>query len=1066
MQSSFPRVADQVITYNKNVVEILSKINSLITTTDSSISLQVYDENGVLRNFTLPSFSSLKSDIERLNNNINSLYSIDATGSLIQTSNQNKYKKIITVDLNRDPAPISSIGFISEFKSSPNWFFDSLMDPMVSVELDLSDKIENNVSKCLVKRFIVDFSQNGDGTLTNLGKSALNSFNQIFKGNANVMLDEFEKWHNTTPGIFNPANPKYDEQVFDLEPNNLLYDGEFSVLRIQEDRLNKRLWYILDTLDYLVVDSNEVKKLSMGDELIVNSDKTSTRYKVLEVSTVESNPKIRVERAEGIEPIPVGIGTLKIYSSVVYTKKVRISIGYNERNVLFVKPINTDSNILAKRWSLGSGYYTNDLRLSSDSSANGLSMEQFYVEYVNDYGLVLSDLVAKKIPNSLAGVPNPPELSSDNFKVVQINKHLTDTPDANLIKQKHNYQLSLKSETQQLSDAILAKNKAGKFTKFKSDSAKKQSDLEMEGLVSKKESKGKLLASVTQEIINLSKDPKNKVTPKFSARGFWNIPTAKVSNGTKPQEIVQFRIQYRYTSKDGRETPVDTFTLSDSQSRASYSNWVEIKTDARKREYNSITGEYTWAIEDVSDADTPNINQLDISMKANERVDVRVKSISEVGWPDSPIESEWSEIITIEFPDDLNSITNENDFILASANKEDLKVSVNNELSAKGLDDHLGDMVTVNNTTYHHEAKKILSGMQDENGVALDLFSYIKKLSDRIDALEEKITRAKGDLQIIILRNNQETIINNGSETSFNVECEDYLNIFSGDGAPSGRVYENNIYIIKDFVLKIKNNAKESSLGLLSNRSYLQSKDKFYNTDAPQVFWVNNQDELLTSDAITGQTRTQIDNQFIWGVNYDSITQNTVAKLSENIGNDFNIASVNSNSITNVLSTNDYNVGYNETSILNFIGNNKSLFDPSKWNDSVVSIASTTKFLTTIHPVVKDLENIQEKNSDKVKILPVGDKNSIIIPINIYFKLNSLDTNQVGLNYQYVDLNNSIKTVKHVKKLKFFLENEAENRPFTFTLKFNLNRNKVTVRKYNTAGTQTFVDDWSTSSKK
>ena len=42
-----------------------------------------------------------------------------------------------------------------------------------------------------------------------------------------------------------------DEQVFDLEPNELLYEGNFSVLKIQEDRLNRKLWYVLNTLDYL-----------------------------------------------------------------------------------------------------------------------------------------------------------------------------------------------------------------------------------------------------------------------------------------------------------------------------------------------------------------------------------------------------------------------------------------------------------------------------------------------------------------------------------------------------------------------------------------------------------------------------------------------------------------------------------------------------------------------------------------------------------------------------------------------------------------------------------------------
>ena len=61
--------------------------------------------------------------------------------------------------------------------------------------------------------------------------------------------------------------------------------------------------------------------------------------------------------------------------------------------------------------------------------------------------------------------------------------------------------------------------------------------------------------------------------------------------------------------------------------------------------------------------------------------------------------------------------------------------------------------------------------------------------------------------------------------------------------------------------------------------------------------------------------------------------------------------------------------------------------------------------------------------------------------------MNSLDTNQTGLNYQYINLNNSQKTSKHIKKVKFFLENESENRPFTFSIKFNINRNKVIMKK-------------------
>ena len=61
--------------------------------------------------------------------------------------------------------------------------------------------------------------------------------------------------------------------------------------------------------------------------------------------------------------------------------------------------------------------------------------------------------------------------------------------------------------------------------------------------------------------------------------------------------------------------------------------------------------------------------------------------------------------------------------------------------------------------------------------------------------------------------------------------------------------------------------------------------------------------------------------------------------------------------------------------------------------------------------------------------------------------MNSLDTTQTGLNYEYINLNGSKKTTKHIKKVKFLLENEADNRPFTFSLKFNINRNKIILKK-------------------
>lgn len=120
IQSSFPRVADQVLTLNKNVVDILTKINQLATTNDSTVNVQLLDNNGTLRNFSLPTINSLKSEIERLNNNINSLYSINTTGSLVQTS-PNTFKKVFALDLNQEPSALNSLGPVNSFKATNNW---------------------------------------------------------------------------------------------------------------------------------------------------------------------------------------------------------------------------------------------------------------------------------------------------------------------------------------------------------------------------------------------------------------------------------------------------------------------------------------------------------------------------------------------------------------------------------------------------------------------------------------------------------------------------------------------------------------------------------------------------------------------------------------------------------------------------------------------------------------------------------------------------------------------------------------------------------------------------------
>lgn len=1120
INSSLHSIAEQVVTNNQQVVAILNNLTALTTTTDPAVTITVLDSQGVPTTFSFPSFTYLKSEIDRLNNNINSLYGLNNNGATVQVSSSNIFKKIITVDLNLEPKDIPAINVPTTFISQTNYLLDNMLSPELMIQIDLTGLISSDVREIQSRRYIVSFEQDSTGAYTNNGQAALNSFNTSYKGQSNINQDDFLLWHQSTPGILLPLNPVYDEQIFDLTPNELQYYGIFSVLKIQEDSLNNKLWYYLDTLTYTEIQTNQPKQLQIGDSLIINIDNANTIYDIVEISNSASNPMVRLTRTDGNQPVPVGVGTMKLYSPILNNQTVDISVGYNEYNVLFVKALNTTNFLLSKNWSLGIGYFTNNLVLSSADSYNGQTLDKYYTNVVYDYGLALKDLVIKKIPNVLGVLPNSPTLDINNFKVVQTNTHLTDTPDANLLKNQSAQVNSLTSELQQLSSAIQAKNTQLKVTRFTTTADKQQFTNDISSLQTQYDSKSALKSSINTQILNASTLPSTNVIPTFSIRGFWTIPAPSVTANTYPQQIVKFDIQYRKLSKDGTETPVQTFKLANSSpiiasninaasklssngisvakissnalsvnvnaaskstttgisvtnaatntstatsnSTAAFSNWISLPSLALKQTLDKSTGLYTWSTNDMNNPDSININQLDIPIEPNETIEIRMKSVSEVGYPDSPVESDWSNTISITFPDNLSTVTNQSSLIIANAQQESVKTTLITQLNNQGLSAHLADAIVVQQKSYFHSGETILSGFKDTNGVAIDLKTQLQSLMDRVTALEAIIAQSKGQLVITILRSSETYTVQNNSELNFTIDCEDYLDPISGSGIPTGRVYTNRIYSVQDFVMKISNASTTNSLGLLSNRTYTAGANTdVYNSAVPQVFWVDDQDQLITSD-VTGQSKTQLDNQFLWQVNYDSIDQTTVTKLSEDIGNLF--SANGNNSITDTLSSTEFNVGYADPSVLGFIGNNNSLIDSTKWIDTITSIASSNKLLTTIHPSVSQLDDIVETNSQKVHSLSGGSTNDINIPINIYFKMNALDSSRTGANYQYIELNGITQNIRHIKKLKFLLDNQVDTTPFVFTLTFTINRvNSVSKKNLATSPSQLVANSFNIS---
>ena len=1028
------KLSTQLVNYNKNILELYSKLDEITTSGSNTVSVTFQNELGVNTVYSIPSFGYMINELNRLNENIKSLYGLD-TNTVIDFGDGN-YKKIVSVDLNKEPTPIKNVDVYKTFFSSKNNFYDNLLNPYLYISVNLDNKINDNIRKIVSRKYMIDFEKDTSGNLTTNGQSAYSSFLSNFNGKNNVNINDFLKWGKTTVGVVNGSDMNYDEEIIDVEPNELLYDGTFTVIKVEEDLAVNKIWYYIDTLNYFNIKTGESREMVIGDELIINGSESYTRYRITDISKVTTLPRIAVNVIEGYQPIPVITNALKIYKTDKTSKSIKVGIGYNEKSVLFVKPLDTSNNIVSKEWSLGTGFNTSEFKYVSNDSNNGKTMQDFYTNNVYDIGLVIKDL-SSRTPLNKGVVPDAPILVASNFKVVEVNTHLTKSSDVSTINKKIATQKELKSEITQLDEAIKNKTKESRLATNISKSESDRLNKELQKLIDMKSSKSSALQSVISDVVSLSNSPAvRNASPKYRVRGFWDFPTPKSVYGTLPQEVIQFKIEYRYLTKGSDTTDVKSYEFiknDGTKLNAAYSNWMPIKTDVRKRVYDSATDTFTWAIEDVSNSDTPNINQLDIPITFGESVQIRIKSVSEAGYPDSPLESDWSDILTVQFPDEIVDTTPSNSSIINDITKDELVIKIKNELS--NVEEHLSNTIVVSNKTYYHDAKDIY---YDANESLADI---IKSMQAEIVSLREQLNRTKGKLVVSVFRGTTAYSVKNETELSFNIECEDYLDRYVADGI-SGRVYNNNIYAIKEFYIKIENAASDSPLGLISSKTY--ESGVFYNKTAPQTFWVNDRDELLYSNT-TGVSKTQLNNQFVWLYNYNDGNETTVNKISENISNNF--TNVGNNSISNVLSLAEYNVGYSENELLTFVEDNKSLMDVNKWVDTVQTVQSNEKLLSTVHPVVQSLDYLTDRNSSNIRNIDA--QGSIIIPISVYFKMNAIDPNDGnGLNYDYIDLNKSKSTVRHTKVLKLYLENENENKPFVFKIKFNLNRNKIGISNF------------------
>jgi len=747
--NSISQLLEQFLELNTNSLETFNRINEAITTDKENVTIDLFNtKTGTMDTIQIPAFGYLKSEIERLNKNMSSIAGLSGANTSVRLKD-GSYRTIHTARLKGPSKSITSLAAPTEFSTKLNDFFEDFLNPLLTINLDVSGQIPVETERVYTERYIFE----------NEDDASVEQFNSIYNGNSEI---DYSTFKNAL--IENSIKYRIDSEIVDMPIRTIQYNGSFDVIKIDNQQKSVTVdgstqtktikLYTLNKLTY--TDSSKTLKdtevLKVGDSLIINSGNYSTRYQIKSIDN--STTQVELQLLEGFEVIKIGANQLNVYKDIDTNVDIEVKVGYNERQIVFVKPIDPSSNIPAEDYSPGVGFFSNEL-LIIDAEGNSKSLAEYYRDEVSDFGQFIKSLKVDYIPPASVGiVPNAPVLQDDNFKVIQINKHLTDNSTTQKIKRLKADKITSEQTLKQLDESIRQKKAELNTRKFKSQIEKDKQKNELNSLISERDSESKLYASLVTDIkASAESSDLAKVSPKFRVRGFWSVPDPKIIGEEISQEVVQFKIRYRYVSTNGKTSQIEQIKFNDgvnnTEKTAAFSNWVELNGPVRSRGKND-NGVYKWMSESEEDAQAINFNSLDIPISSGEIVEIMVKSVSEAGFPANPIVSDWSEITRIEFPegelatDSLSSVVSSNEI-------DNIKVQIESDLSAAGLYQHIGDGFTTNDKFFAHTATGISSGFLTDEQAPISVYDKLVQLQEEVLRLRAQVEGTIGELQVRII---------------------------------------------------------------------------------------------------------------------------------------------------------------------------------------------------------------------------------------------------------------------------------------------------------------------------
>ena len=779
-----------------NVNEFLNRFTESLNTSAETVKVTMRDPNtGEDKVTNIPAVGAMHARINSLDSQISTIIGVndDEIELEFMDGSVRRFSMKKMSELVDELEGISTQEFENptRFGTRNNWFFENMLNPVLYVPIDVSEYTEGNrIDRFEVRKVIMNPRTSADVDFfdDNIRNRSDHDYNTLIDTLSNYGMPYF-----------------LDTDTVEMPPAQNRNRGRFSVTDIIDDAVGDdgRLRYELNTVRYKRMSgAQEVDAyLSAGDRVITSDD---TEYEVLDVD--KDHRLVTMRRVFGIGAVLVGNNNLKIKPDPYVEPMLNVNVGYNERSVMFVRPISRTMNMSTTMMSRGVAVYSNDLLINM-ADGSEVDLETYYRNFVSDFGIFMSGMAKEKqIPASVGVQPDPPFVVESDFEVVVANSHTRNTQSYRKLNEMLADKEDVASQIRAIDEAInrlQTQLDEGDDTNTRTG-IKNQIDEKTNQRNALKTRRSDIISDISNIV---GSDPAVIVPPDHRVVGMFPIPDPKQSRYGL-QHIIKFVVSYRKVNKAGGSQEAHQINVTEtngSDSVGIFSPWTEIESKIRGK-VQKDDGTFEWAPENLGDSDVVNINQISIPIDRGESVQIRVRSVSEAGYPINPRMSEWSNTVTIPFPESLE----EGEDTAAMVQKillENANAQFQDELSTMGLDMHLRDSRAKGDAYFAHIFDVIDSGFRTSEGNIINAYDWAKSVRDKIDAIESALRDDSGEMKVFLESDTGDMTEVSRDDNVITLDAEPYRDVIRLESEPGSVSLDHGAVVTRTWNIVIKNDS-------------------------------------------------------------------------------------------------------------------------------------------------------------------------------------------------------------------------------------------------------------------